>query len=47
VTVVEISSGPLRGVKLRVAQRRLAHRLRTGRRRRRGVLVVEQLRRAA
>jgi hypothetical protein len=47
VTVVKISSGPLRGVSLRVSERRLAARLRTARRRRRGVQVVERLRRAA
>ena len=35
VTVVKISSGPLRGVSLRVTERRLSARLRTARRRRR------------
>jgi hypothetical protein len=47
VTVVRISSGPLRGVSLRVAERRLVARLRPLRRRRRTAPVVEPLRPAA
>jgi hypothetical protein len=48
VTVVRIAAGPLRGVSLHVSERRLAERLRTARRRRRGsVQVIGRLRRGA
>ncbi len=47
VTVVRISSGPLRGVSLRVTERRLAARLKVARRRRRPVQVVGRPHRAA
>jgi hypothetical protein len=47
MNVVKIPSGPLRGVSLRVTERRLAARLLTARRRRRGVQVVGRLHRAA
>jgi hypothetical protein len=47
VTVIRIDSGPLRGVVLHVSERRLAARLKTVRRRRRPVQVVDRLRRAA
>jgi hypothetical protein len=47
VSVVQISSGPLRGVRLHVSERRLAARLKTARRRRRPIQVVGRVRRAA